>query len=256
MTAATMSLKQIRYEQRTFWRNPEAAAFSFALPLVFMFIFALFFNGEAVKQRGNIDYMQFMLPGVLAFGVISATYTYLSVGTVQLRDWGVLKRVRGTPLPGISYLIGRSLSSAISSVLFVLLAVPIGIVAYDVDFRTETVGALAVALLLGILCFSALGLAITAIIPNAEAAPPIAIGIMLPLVLISGIFIPNEKMPGWLVRVTDALPVGHFAHSLQYVFDPRTTGGGFRGVDLLIVGAWALLGFVVAATSFKWENSR
>lgn len=255
MTVA-MSVKQVRYEQRTFWRNPEAAAFSFALPLVFMFIFALFFNGEVVKQRGNIEYMQFMLPGVLAFGVISCTYTYLSVGTVQLRDWGVLKRMRGTPLPAASYLVGRSLSSAISSFIFVLLAVPIGVLAYDVDFRGETAAALVVALALGILCFSALGLAITSIIPNAEAAPPIAIGLMLPLVLISGIFIPNERMPDWLVRVTDVLPVGHFAHALQYVFDPRVGGGGFRGVDLLVVGIWTVIGFVVAITAFKWENAR
>jgi ABC-2 type transport system permease protein len=251
-----MSIRQVRYEQRTFWRNPEAAAFAFALPLVFMFIFALFFSGETVKQRGNLDYMQFMLPGVIAFGVISTTYTYLSVGTAQLRDWGVLKRVRGTPLPGSAYLIGRSLSSAISALLFTAVAIPIGMLAYDVHFYGGTALALVATLVLGILCFALLGLAITGIIPNAEAAPPIAIGLMLPLVLLSGIFIPNERMPGWLVRVTDLLPMSHFAHALQYAFDPRTSGMGFRGVDLLIVGAWTVAAFVLATIGFKWENAR
>jgi ABC-2 type transport system permease protein len=249
-----MAVRQVRYEQRTFWRNPEAAAFSFALPLVFMFIFALFFNGDRVEQRGNIDYMQFMVPGVLAFGVISATYTYLSVGTVQIRDMGVLKRVRGTPLPGWSYLAGRTLSSAISSVVFVLLALPIAKAVYGVHVWTNTLGALWATLFLGILTFSMLGLAITSVIPNAEAAPPIAIGIMLPLVLISGIFIPSERMPGWLETVTKVLPVHPFAHALQVAFDPRTLGSGFSWGDIGVLAAWGVVATAVAVTRFKWES--
>lgn len=254
MSGTSLAARQVRYEQLAFWRNPEAAVFSFALPVVLLVVFALINSGDTVEARGDIEFMTFLVPGILAFGVINTTYQYLAVGTAQIRDMGVLKRVRGTPLPAWSYLAGKVGSAMVASTIMVGAILAMGWLGYDVTPRGATVPSLVVTLVLGALCFSVLGLAITGIIPNAEAAPPIAIGIILPLIFVSGIFFPIETGPGWLEAFTKLLPVQHFANGLQVAFDPRTTGAGFNVADLVALGAWAVLGAAIALKTFRWDN--
>jgi ABC-2 type transport system permease protein len=251
-----IAARQLRFEQKAYWRNPAAAVFTFAFPVLFLLIFGTLSSGQKIAERGGISFVTFFVPGILAFGVISACYTNLAIRMTMSRDLGILKRVRGTPVPTWAYLGGQVASSIVVTLLLFVITVGLGVAAYGVEFRTDTAAALLLTLALGAACFCALGLAVSGLCPNADAAPAIVNFSIFPLLFVSGIFFPLDNAPGWLVAVAKVFPVGRLADGLQYAFDPRTRGPGFNGGDLLGLGAWAVAGGLGALRLFRWEPAK
>src|SRR5947209_7186971 len=144
-----IAARQLRFEQKAFWRNPAGAVFTFAFPLLFLVIFSTLNSGQRIDERGGITFVTFFVPGIVAFGLISACYTNLAIRMTMSRDFGILKRVRGTPVPTWVYLGGQVGSSIVITIVLLLLTVGLGVVAFGVDFRTSTVVGLFVTLVLG-----------------------------------------------------------------------------------------------------------
>ena len=251
----TLVLRQVGYEHRSFWRNRSRAFFSFALPVVLLVIFGTLSNGERIAERGNIPFTTFFVPGILAYGIITATFSNLAASLALLRDQGVLKRMRGTPLPPWAYMAGRVGSSTLAMVELVAVTLAVGRIAFGTPVRTSTLPGLVLALLAGMVCFTALGIAVTAIIPNADAAQPITAALVLPLTFVSSIFIVPEKGPAWANHVAAVFPIKALADALQFAYDPRTPGVGIAGHDLVVLGLWALAG-IALLRSFRWESRR
>jgi ABC-2 type transport system permease protein len=256
MSDVAIAARQLKYEQKAYWRNPAAAVFTFAFPLLFLVIFATLNSGQTIDERGGISFVTFFVPGITAFGVISACYTNLAIRMTMSRDLGILKRVRGTPIPTWAYLAGQVGSSIVITLLLFVLTVGLGVVAYGVDFRAGTAGGLLATLALGAACFCALGLAVSGLCPNADAAPAIVNFSIFPLLFVSGIFFPLDNAPSWLVSLAGVFPVGRLADGLQYAFDPRTRGLGFNGGDLAGLAVWAGVGAVAAVRLFRWEPAK
>lgn len=251
MSSVALTLKQLKYENKSFWRNPASVFFTFAFPLMFLFIFNLIFGSNDIGPKGEeISGSTFYVPSIAAFSVITACYTNIAISVTFLRDEGVLKRVRGTPLPPISYLLARMLHSTFIAVLLVAIVSVAGVLLYDVDFPTSDIPQLLLIVAVGAFTFSALGLAITSFIPNADAAPPMVNATILPLLFISDVFIPLTDAPSWLQTFSKAFPIWHYAHSMLAVFDPFDF---YEQGNLLIVAAWGVAGIVIAARFFTWE---
>jgi ABC-2 type transport system permease protein len=255
MTLARMMLLQLKYENRAFWRNPANAFFTFAFPLMFLVIFNLLFGNDEVGPRGQeVSGSTFYVPAIAAFAVINACFTTTAISVTFLRDEGILKRVRGTPLPPIAYLVARVIHAVFVSVGMVAIVSVAGILLYDVSFPTDDILLVATIVALGGLAFSALGLAATAIVPNADAAPAVVNGLILPLLFISDIFIPLEaNAPEWLVSVAKAFPIWHYAHAMLATFEPPGFEGTFQPGNLLVVAAWGVGGLALATKFFAWE---
>ena len=249
-----IAARQLRFEQKAFWRNPAGAVFTFAFPLLFLVIFSTLNSGVRIEERGNISFVTFFVPGIMAFGLISACYTNLAIRMTISRDFGILKRVRGTPVPTWAYLAGQVASSVVITFMLFFVTVGLGVVAFGVDFRTSTAAGLFVTLALGAACFCALGLAVSGLCPNADAAPAIVNFSIFPLLFISGIFFPLDNAPAWLTSVARVFPMQHLADGLQYAFDPRTPGLGFNAGDLLGLLAWTVVGSVLAVRLFRWDS--
>jgi ABC-2 type transport system permease protein len=113
-----------------------------------------------------------------------------------------------------------------------------------------------VTVFIGASAFSALGLAITGAVPNAEASPAIVNASILPLQFISGIFIPLSSAPPWLRNVADLFPVKHFADATHTAFSPLTVGAGFEWGRLAVLALWGIAGVVAAIRYFSWEPRR
>lgn len=251
-----LALKQLRYENRSFWRNPAAAFFTFMFPIMFLVIFNLVFGNNDI---GEVDGQEitgstFYVPAIAAFSVITACFTNMSISIVFLRDEGVLKRVRGTPLPASSYLLARIIHSTAIAFLLVIIVSVAGYFFYDVKLPTDELGRLVAIVLIGAATFSALGLAHTAIVPNADAAPAVVNGTILPLLFISDVFIPLDDAPAWLVSFTKIFPIWHYAHSMLDTFDPF--GDVFQPGNLWVVAAWGIAGLLLAIRFFSWEPRR
>jgi ABC-2 type transport system permease protein len=246
-------LRQVRYQNKLFLRNPFSAFFALGLPVMFLLLLGSLNSGQRLAERGGIRYAQFLTPGLVVFAVVSTCYTGLVTSVAINRDLGILKRVRGTPLPGWLYVAARVLSSVWFSVLSAVVMVAVGVLAFDVQVVWRTLPAAVATLLLGAACFCALGMAVAALIPNGEAAPAVANFTILPLVFVSDLFFPLDNAPGWLQAVGAVFPVKHFALAMEQAFDPSVPGPGFGWDHLAVLALWGVAGLLVAVRRFRWE---
>jgi ABC-2 type transport system permease protein len=246
---------QVAYEQRAFWRNRTRAFFSFGMPIMLLLLFASLNSGH-IEQLHDIPYVVFFLPGIMAYGIIITQFVNMAGGLAIQRDNGLLKRMRGTPLPGWAYVAGRVGSTALSSMAMAAVMLILGRVFYDVHVSAEGLAAVIVAVLLGAATFAALGMAAVSIIPNAEAAPVVANVLILPLSFISGIWYPMTDAPTWLLDLAKVFPIQRLADALQTAFDPVNHGSAFAGNDLLILAIWLVAGVRLAMVFWRRETAR
>ena len=253
MNAAALTASQVRYANKEFWRNPASAFFIFAFPLMFLVIFtALLGHGTVpISPTKVVNTSTYYVAAMATFGVISACYTNIAISVSFQRDTGVLKRMNGTPLPSPAYLGARMVHALLVAVLLVVITAGFGRAAYSASIPTGlTLLRFLVVLLVGAASFCALGFAITAVIPNADAAPAIVNASILPLLFLSGVFIPlGTHAPAWIVWIARIFPVWHFARGMQAGF----LGIPFHWTDVLVVAAWGLGGLLAAVRFFSWE---
>ena len=254
MSDARLVLHQFRYDQKTFWREPAAVFFTVALPIIFLVLFAAIFGNDDIDIGGGttVRAAVYYVPGIVTLAMVSATTLNLAIGMTAVREQGVLKRLRSTPLPPWVFFAGRVCTSAVISFLMVVLLLAIGRVAYDVDLPIETVPGVIVAVLVGTISGCFLGFAMTALIPSEQAAPAVTNAVMLPLYFISGVFVPTDDLPEFMQRVGDVFWVKHLFEALLTAFDPTTEAPGIAWGHIAVVAIWGVFGLVVALRTFRW----
>jgi ABC-2 type transport system permease protein len=253
---AALAARQVAYEQRAFWRNRTRAFFSFGMPVMLLLLFGALNSGGRIQELGNIPYVTFFLPGILAYGIVITQFMNMAGGLAIQRDNGLLKRMRGTPLPGWAYVGGRVGSTVAVSAIMTVVMLVLGDVAFGVHLRAEAIPAVFLIVLLGAATFAALGIAAVSIIPNAEAAPVVANVLILPLTFISGIWYPMTNAPQWLLDVAKIFPVERLASALHVAFDPLNHGSPFSGNDLLWLAIWLAIGTRLAIGFWRRETAR
>jgi len=257
MSDASLAARQIQYEQRTFWRNPASAFFAFVFPIIFLVIFGTLNNGVMVTVNGHkgVSYDDYYIPALVAFGLMGACFTNIAISMSIRRESGLLKRFRGTPLPPWAFMVGVIGSSVVVAAVLSGITTVFGMLAYHVQ-SPKHILALVLVLAVGAMVFCALGLAVAAVIPNADAAPAIVNAVLLPLVFISGTFFPISSS-SVLARIAEYFPVRHLITATYTAFDPTgSSTTGIDGNDLLIMGAWGLAALMIAVRRFQWEPPR
>ena len=248
------TVSQTGFEVRAYWRNPAAAIFTFALPLAFLFIFAGSIGSSKVPGLHRVTFEQYYVPSILSYGLIAACFSNLAVTMVFRRDQGILKRVRGTPIAPWSYLGASILNSTMVSFLLAAVTITAGVVLFNVPVPHQVLPII-VDLLVGALAFCALGLAVTIVIPNADAAPPMINIVMLVLLFISGTFFYVKPSSG-LAHVANFFPISHLVKALLAAIVPQPGVPAWQWHNLLIVAIWGAAGLVVAVRRFRWESTR
>jgi ABC-2 type transport system permease protein len=244
---------QYRYDQKQFWREPATVFFTVVLPLIFLFIFVSIFGNDTNQINGHaIKGSTYYVPGILALAMVSATIVNLAITFTILREKGLLKRVRSTPLPPWVYLAGRVLTAIVVTVLLVVAVTLLGRLVYGVTLPSHTLPGLVLTVLIGTAACCALGFALTAAIPSEAAAPAITNAVILPLYFFSGIFIPNDQLPRGMRLIGDVFPVKHLFQALLTAFDPTTRGSGIAFGHLGVLAAWGAVGGIVAVRTFRW----
>jgi ABC-2 type transport system permease protein len=246
---AALVRHQIRYEQLSFWRNPQSAFFTFVLPVVVITVFgALFGDAPRSDYFYRLPALQYYVATIAAVSVLGSCYSQLAIVLAARRQNGMLKRVRATPLPTWVYFLGLLAHCLMVSAVDVLLIAGVGRM-YGIPLPGPAQWpAIAVTVALGAAAFCALGVGVSSLIRNAEAAPAVVQFVLFPLVFLSGTYMPIHS--GLVAGVTAALPVRPFNEALLGALAQHT---GFAWKSLGVLLAWGAAGAVVAIRRFRWE---
>jgi ABC-2 type transport system permease protein len=244
---AVLAWRQYRLERRLFWRNPSAAFFNFLLPLLFLAFFGAILHG---KQKD----LNVIVPGIAGMSVMSTTFTALAFNMTFLREQGVLKRIRGTPMPGISYLLGIAGNAVTNTALQIGIITVAGRIFFGTGWPRDWVE-LIVFVTAGVVCFASLGVAFSHAIPNFDSAPAYVNAVFLPVIFVSGVFYDAANAPGFLKGIAEALPLKHLIDGLSGAM-VKGTGIGHNISALGVIAAWGALGIALAIRGFSWEQRR
>jgi ABC-2 type transport system permease protein len=244
---ARAAWRQYRLERRMFWRNPSAAFFNFLLPLLFLGLFGAVFSGNEAN-------LQVIVPGIAGMSVMSTTFSALAMNLTYLRESGVLKRIHGTPLPTSAYLAGVGGNAITNTAIQIAIVTTVGATAFGLDWPPDPL-ALVVFVVLGVLCFAAMGVALAHAIPNFDSAPAYVNAVFLPMIFISGVFYDAEDAPRFLRDIAQVLPLKHLIDGLS---GAMVTGEGLadQGVALLVLAVWTAGAGALAIRGFSWEARR
>lgn len=244
-------LHQARYDLLAFLRDRQARFFTLVLPLLFLVIFVSVFGNNTVQPSG-VKASTYYVPGISALAVIASSFMNLVISIAAQREGGILKRRRATPVPAWVIIAGRTLTAMSISLVVMTVVLLVGRFAYGVHLPTETIPGVALTAVVGSATFCVLGYALSTAVESEDAAQPMVQAIMLPLYFISGIFVPNVNLPGWLRHVAKVFPVQHLSDGLHHAYDPAAHGIGIVWSDLGVLALWAAVGLVVALRRFSW----
>src|SRR3954452_24169856 len=190
-----------------FWRNPSAAFFNLLLPLLFLALFGAIFSG-------NQDDLDVLIPGIAGMSIMATTFSSLTMNLTFLREQGVLKRMRGTPLPEGSYLLGVFGNAVANAVIQLTLVIVAGKVLFGTGWPKDWIE-LVVYTGFGVVCLASLGVAWSHLIPNYDAAAAYSNIVFLPVIFISGVFYDVNDAPEFLLHLAQVLPLVHLIDGLS-----------------------------------------
>lgn len=240
----TMTWRQYRLERRMFWRNPTAAFFNFLLPLLFLGLFGAVFSSD----QDNLDVI---VPGIAGMSIMATTFHSLAMSLTSLREQGVLKRIRGTPLSESAYLGGVFGSAIANAAILVGVVVVSGKLFFGIGWPADW-AQLALFTIAGVVCFASLGVAYSHVIPNVDAAPAFTNLVFLPAIFISGVFYDVNDAPAFLHDIARALPLTHVINGIS---DAMLSGHANAGA-LAVIAVWTVFGVVFAVRGFSWDQKR
>jgi ABC-2 type transport system permease protein len=239
---------ELRAQQLLFWRSRESAFFTFLLPIIFLVLLGSVYGDEKLNGINGATYL---LAGLIGYGVVATAFAGLAITLVVRRESGVLKRVRGTPLPASVYLSAVIVSTLIVIALEVVTQLLIGTYVLDASWP-QSPAAFVFVLVVGAAAFAALGLALTGLVRSADGSSAVVNAIYLPMTFISGVFFSTEGMPAFLRAIGDVLPLTYLLRLSRETF---VAGDGLDMPwgSLAAIAVWGIVGFLVAVRMFKWE---
>jgi ABC-2 type transport system permease protein len=247
----TLFWHQLKAEQLIFWRNRESAVFIFIFPVLLFVLLGSLYDGEIDLDDG-VDYpaADVLLAGMIGYGAANTAFAGLAIMLVLRREYGILKRLRSTPLPAATYLVAVLASGVIVFALQVATLLVLGRFAYDTQLP-ERSGSLALLVLFGVLAFAGLGIGAAALIRSGEGASAVLNVILLPMAFLSGAF-GSRDYPALLEALASMLPLKHY---IDLVYDAYLQDESLLSepLALAVVCAWAVGGAAVAAWRFGWE---
>ncbi|MEV4703020.1 ABC transporter permease [Actinoplanes sp. NPDC049316] len=244
-TAVALLLGQTRFALLGMRRDALATFFTLVFPALILVLFPVVFGSARVH---GLTMAQYLLPGMIAYAAALAGYVNLPESVAAARADGVLKRLGGTPLPVRWYLGGRVLCALLVGLISAVLLGVVAVAGLGVRLDPVRLPAVVLAVVLGGICFCALGLALAAVLPRLRSLTAITLGTLLPLCFVSEIFVVGDApLPGWLRTIGEVFPLRHLMESLLAATRPDAGGAGFAWSDLAVVTAWAAAGILVTA---------
>ena len=239
----TRVLVQLRAELLLLTRNGEQLLLTLVIPVVLL----AFFGAVDILPTGDVESIDFLVPGIIAVAIMSTSMVSLGIATGFERSYQVLKRLGATPLTRGELVVAKILTVFVVEVVQIVVLLPIG---YAQGWRPNgsTVGLAIVAVLLGTAAFAGLGLILAGSL-RAEINLAAQNGLYLVLLLLGGMIISQNSLPGPMADVSAALPSSALADFLR----SSLNGDGPLLPPAVVLAIWAVLTPLIAARRFRWS---
>ena len=267
-SALKLGASRAALELRAFFREKDALIFAFFFPIILLGIFAAVFGGDdgTVFEDGEgsgVDFVQYFLPGMVAAGIMLVSFQTLAIQIAIEREDGTLKRLRGTPMPPLSYFLGKIGMVLVTSIAQTALLLAVAAVVFGVQLPTEPEQWLTFAwvFVLGAAAGTVLGIAFSSVPKSARSASAVVTAPVLILQFISGVFFVFNDLPTWLQRIAEVFPLKWMAQGMRSVFLPpefeanEVSGSWQHAATAVVLTVWLVLGLVLCLRTFRWQRS-
>lgn len=238
---------QLRTEQRLYWRSRESAVFTFIFPLLLFVLLGSVYSGHIY----GVPASQALLAALLAYGCTMVAFAGLAITLVIRREQALLKRLRATPLPPPVFVAALVASTLLVFAIQTVALFLLGRAVFGTPFPSHA-GSIAVLVVIGVVCFAALGIGLSGLVRSAEGSSAVVNLIVLPMAFLTGAFGPTQHYPRVLRAIGDVLPLKYLVDLMNAVYLHNHSFWS-QPAALGVLVAWGVAGLAVAAFKFRWE---
>lgn len=258
-SALNLGLRRGALEIRQFTRQRESVVFTLLFPLILLAIFGSVFKDTIAP---GVTFSQYFVAGMVASGLVNSGFQQLAIYIPVERDFGTLKRLRGTPMPIASYFIGKTLLVFVSMVIQVILLLAGGYFFFGLNMPTDISKWFTFTwlIILGTASSTVLGIAFSSVPKSGRGASAVVSPVVIILQFFSGVFFIFTQLPSWMQQVAAIFPLKWLTQGMRSVFLPESFAASEvaksweTGRTFLILIIWLVVGFFVSLRTFKWSR--
>ena len=257
--AINLGLRRGALEIKQFTRQRESVVFTLLFPLILLAIFGSVFKDTIAP---GVTFSQYFVAGMVASGLVNSGFQQLAITIPMERDYGSLKRLRGTPMPVASYFIGKSLLVFVSMIIQVILLLAGGYLFFGLNMPTDISKWLTFTwlIILGTASSTVLGIAFSVVPKSGRGASAVVSPVVIILQFFSGVFFIFTQLPIWMQQVAAIFPLKWLTQGMRSVFLPDSFAANEvaksweTGRTFLILVLWLVVGFFLTLRTFKWSR--
>ncbi len=258
-SALSLGFRRGGLEIRQFARQRESVVFTLFFPVILLIIFGSVFKNTIAP---GVTFSQYFVAGMIASGLVNTGFQALAITIPLERDFGALKRLRGTPMPASSYFIGKAILVSVSMVVQILMLLGFGVIFFGLKMPTDASKWIEFAwlVLIGSACSTALGIAFSIVPKSGRGASAVVSPIVIILQFFSGVFFIFTQLPYWMQQIAAIFPLKWLTQGMRSVFLPDSFAGQEvaksweTGRTFMILVLWLIIGVFFSVRKFKWDR--
>ena len=258
-STARLGLARTEIEVKQFFRRRDSFIFTFAFPVIMLFIFGSVFSDDIAP---GVSFTQYFAAGMVASGVMLSSFQSLAISIAIERDEGTLKRLRGTPMPPAAYFLGKIGVVLVTSVIQTAILLVVGALAFSLELPNslELWLRFGWVFVLGTTAGTVVGIAYSSLARSSQSAAAVVSPVVIVLQFISGVFFVFTELPGWMQTIGSIFPLKWLAQGMRSVFLPpsfeaaEASGSWQLGQTALILALWTVIGLVLCLRTFRWQR--
>jgi ABC-2 type transport system permease protein len=243
-------LKLTWVETKLFLRDPTAAFFALAFPLLSIFVFGSIYGNKPTPFFGGHGTIDASVPAYMAMVIAINGLLYLPVVIATYRERGILLRLQATPLRPLAVLVAEIVVSFMITMIGTILLIIAARVVYDLHFFGNPFSVL-VAFMLGTFSIFSLGFVVASLAPNVRTAEFVGLAIFMVMMFLSGATFPSQMFPPALKQVTQFLPLTHVVTLLQGMWLGNAWGSHL--LEVVVLASLLVVSVIVSARFFRWR---
>jgi ABC-2 type transport system permease protein len=246
-------------EFKQFLRQRESVVFTLFFPVILLFIFGTVFKDTIAP---GVTFSQYFVAGMIASGLVNTGFQQLAITIPMERDFGTLKRLRGTPMSVSSYFIGKALLVTTLMIIQTALLLIFGSLMFGLNLPTSTSlwWNFTWLVVLGSACSTVLGIAFSVVPKSGRGASAVVSPIVIILQFFSGVFFVFTSLPSWMQQFASLFPLKWLTQGMRSVFLPadfatqEVAGTWEVGKTAAILTIWLVAGLIISIKTFKWSR--